>query len=250
MKKYFLFISSMMLILFASCSNGVEDAVNANDYSQIIEEAEPYISPGMQRLINKLDTATTTFSAEEVMPFLNELINQDSLKTSNASQTRAASIEGTTVLTGYNKTTTLFSKKKIVITLNNSALRNSLNYIFKFSSNSSSETVYITCKAVSFYVYFSDSTSIFENYTNGDYMGLSPDGFAVDITNDSSFDKGYHIEEKKEGRLYYLTTYIIGISDIATTNEDSSFWLPEYNTLLENNINSYCSKLEWRFYKF
>ncbi len=239
-----------MLIIIVSCSNGVEDAANTNNYSQINGEAEPYISSGMQELINRLDTATIALPAEEIMPFLNNLINQDSVNTAKEVLTRTTNTEGTTVLTGYNKTATLFSKKKITITTNNSSLRNALSYMFHFSSNSSSETVYITCKAISFYAYFSEQTTIFDAYEDGDYMGLNPDTFDENITNDSYYDKGYHIEEKVAGRLYYLTTYIIGISDTATTDESSSFWLPEHNNYLVNDIDSYCSRLEWRIYKF
>ena len=53
-----------MLIIIVSCSNGVEDAANTNNYSQINGEAEPYISSGMQELINRLDTATIALPAE------------------------------------------------------------------------------------------------------------------------------------------------------------------------------------------
>ncbi len=199
--KKLLFASALFMSLFVSCTNEIENQTN-DDYSEIPIDIEPYISSGMQELINKLDTAQTALNIEEIMPSLDKILKQDSLTGKVVS--RDGSAEGSLIATGYSSTTNLFSGKSITITSDNSAFRESLDFI---SGNAeSSRTYYLSCTAVCYYLYFTENTEFIVATKDGDFIGINPDKFDSNITNDSQFERGYHCEEKKANRLYYLTT--------------------------------------------
>lgn len=245
--KVLLFLSVWSLTSLMSCSDvDKADGQVDSDYSQILAEAKPYISSGMQELINKLDTITAPIDIEEVIPFIDKILEKDSLTTSLKVTTRA-NVDGTTVTSGYSKTTTLFSKKAVTISNSDSPLRESLGYAFKLYPSSSTEIVYLTCKAICNYVYFSDVVSFFPAYAEGDFMGITPEAFNTDITNNSTFEQGYYSEEKVTGRLYYLTTYIFEAYLTSDSTGLVNRILPA-NDMSISEIGQYCNRLQWRYY--
>lgn len=245
--KVLLFINALFILFFTSCSNADRTAeqIENENYSLLLAEAKPYISSGMQELINKLDTATTPPSFEEVIPFIERLLSKDSLISTSKTVTRT-NVDGTTVTDGYSKITTLFNRKAVSISNSSSSLRESLGYSFKLEPSSSTEIVYLTCKAVCNYVYFSEVVAFSAAYAEGDFMGINPEAFDTNITDNSILEQGYFSEEKVAGRLYYLTTYIFE-AYVSSTADIIKQILPS-NGVFYTDMEMYGNRFQWRYY--
>lgn len=244
--KVVFFLSMLFVLSLMSCSNESEGGqIIANeDYSQVLTEAQPYISSGMQELIERLDTVSFPLPIEEVVPFIENIVSKDSLSNSAGVITRT-NIDGTTVTNGYSKETTLFYKKAVSISNSSSSLRESLGYNFILNSSSDSEVVYLTCKALCNYVYFASNVSFFSAYASGDFMGINPEVFNADITNNSILEQGFYSEEKVAGRLYYLTTYIF---EAYAYSDGVVIRILPSNGVTYSDLETYTGRLQWRYY--
>lgn len=185
-----IFRSIVLLCIFSSCSNHAQEKEEFfEDFSQILAESEPYISPKMKEIMHMFDTATVALPLEKVMPFINSL--QDTLIDSNKI-TRVQEADGTSVVYGYSKKTTLFNRKQVKLS-SDSPLLSSLDY-----PSGESQTAYITCLAIDYYLYFSDYTEVYPSVKEYDRIGVDPDKIEGDISNDSYLVKGYYCDEKKK----------------------------------------------------
>lgn len=114
MQKNYVFILFYLAIAVfsSSCSN---DSVQEG--SALSEEViRPYISPGMQSLINTLDTAQSAMPINELIPSFEKSLINDEKQKSNVSLTKTTEDDGTTVSTGYTTKSVLFSDKQITFT--------------------------------------------------------------------------------------------------------------------------------------
>lgn len=250
MRHGFLFFASMLLWagFFVGCSNnkeelfGVEDSNEAEiAYNTLLIDDEPYISPGMQALINKLDTSDVALPLEELMPGMEALFLNDTTSVEQNVATRATS---TGMFTGYTNKKFLFQNKQVSLTAYNSLFKESLDCSFTTSG-----TVYLSAIAVWYNIYFDDPVSYFEAEAEiGDFTGIEPDSFNADnICNDTYFNRGFSCEEKYSGYSYRLTTYLIVMS--TSTSFYDGYVLPyKKNSTYLHIIDWYCESLQWSYF--
>lgn len=214
----------VICIFIYACSNDLNDS-STSDSSLITANYEPYISPQMQEILNMIDTATTAIPIEKLIPFV-----EDS-NSSSAVVLRSSSADGTTVAKGFSKYATLYTKVKTVISATQAS-----------NFNTKAGTYYITC--VSATLYQNTSGELLDAMLETDVMGINPD----DLT-----QRGYHIDEKKAGSLYYLTTYTWGLATGATEDYIESEWIPRIYTgtgySFYSDYYTYISNLQWRYYE-
>lgn len=250
-KNYLLFVNvALAAISFSSCSNESscvlmekDSTINSQlsvDYSALLANRKPYISSGMQALINKLDTVTTVLPIEELMPGIETLFFKDTISVNRGEVTRTVSSE---VLTGYYSKSFLFRNKAVSITNSNSSFKESLNCTLNMSG-----TVYLSAIAVCQYAIYAEPISLFRKAPQeSDMIGIDPDSFNPDgITNDTYFSLGYSVEELSPGEFYYLTTYIFVISD--SNDIYLGYLLPYISAAYtyQFRMDYYCESLQWR----
>jgi hypothetical protein len=246
-EKKLLFLSLIVLVIMAGCTN--EDTPKLSSYIENSTVSKtPYISLGMQELINTLDTAKEALPVNKLIPgFENTLIKNLQSKSSIVSTRATTQSDGYNVVTGYDITgiTTLFTDKKI--TLSNDAT-SFLNESLAFSGlYLLGKTVYMTGWAVKKTVNFSSDQSYVVNAyskNHDDVMGFDPDKFPTSIDTTTYISIGYKIQ-KHTPRVFYFTTYIIGIS----VNAGST----EYTTMAPLNMSTtewyeIFQNLTWRYY--
>lgn len=252
MKTKFLVYASVFLIaiLFTACSNDSEEyfseSVTGNqlvsESLQSIEE-EPYISPGMQALIDRLDTATVPLPIEKLIPGIGVLLVEDTTSLKQNIVTRSAS---SVVVKGYNSKKFLFQNKMVTLNAYDSPFKSSLNCTWTVNA-----TYYMSAIAIWKNIQFENAVSYFSAEANdGDFTGIAPDSFNTDeISNDTYFTLGFSSEEKYAGYDYRLTTYIIVLSTSSSFYGGYLFpYHGKYSDKYDMSIDGYCESLEWRYF--
>lgn len=253
MKTKHLFFVGMMFVtnLFNACSYEGEELLAGSErnnqlpaaYSALLVDVKPYVSPGMQKLIDKLDAVTTILPLEELIPGIETLFVEDTLSVNHNAVTRAVTA---TVANGYNDRAFLFRNRPVSLSTTSSAFKESLN-LGDFADYTN---IYLSAIAVCQYVYFDTPISTFRASTKeGDFIGVNPDKFDVDeISNNTYFTLGYSTEEVAPGELYYLTTYIFIIS--GGTDIYQGYLLPFKKSGYSYTMgyDYYCESMQWRYY--
>lgn len=238
MRTNYLWIGLLSALFITSCSNDNEDIKSETDSSSIVE-AKPYISPGMQNIINALSSGNQdSIDVFELIRSLSATLIRDAanLTTSNTSLTKSGETDGTTVFTGYGNKSLLFSTS---ITMESTTLAQSLELDDYFIG----KKLYLRCWAITKSFYFSANTYVETEYVDGDLIGYDPDLFDTNLTNNTYLPRGYHMDEKLAGRLYSGTTYVFDFG-LDTT----------YYTRVAPNLagpidlDSSIGVLQWRMY--
>lgn len=227
---------------FWGCSNDEGSQVSSNKVSNIDES--PYISSGMQEIINKLDTANEALPINQIIPGFEKALVRDLQTKSSKNLTRSAtqSTNGSSVVYGYNTDDIrLFSNKKVQLSESVSSL---LNESLGTSTYLLSKTVYISCWVVTRYLPFSSKqAAVIGAHNSDDDMGFNPDRFTSNLSDTTSLPKGFHMDEKVSGSLYYLTTYILEL--------DINQGVPQmFAPFTDNDLDGAASRLCWRYFAY
>lgn len=252
MKKNLFFLSLMFLIV--GCTNDS----TPKQLSSVEKETEndaPYISPNMQELINKLDTANGALPVNKLIPgFENTLIKDLQVKQKTFSTRTTVESSGenistdadTIIVYGYDSYYNLFMNKKITLSQN---AYNALNMTLNIGNTDyvkDKTVVYLSAWAVVRNISFaSKQTDLEEASIKGDHLGYDPDKFPTSIDTTSIINKGFKIEEEVPGIFYHFTTYVIGA---CITYNKSSFIRISPGIL--GDLLECMESLNWRIYHY
>jgi len=232
-KKYFLaFIAALCIY---SCTNEQGDnEISTKITTEKSNISKPYISPKMQEILNILDTCKEAIPIEKLCPFAT---NSKIMKSSEYSKSIISRAEDpTTVVTGYDVVTALYTKQKTII---NST--QSLNFDIPTG------TYYVTCHAATKDIYFSTTqNTVFSCYKSGDVMGINPDNLNA---------IGYNMTAKYTGRYYTLTTYYWEITDDGNPGTSTGGLIyphipDELSFRTYPSLIDYLSHTQWRYMSF
>lgn len=251
MKTKHLFFVGMLFVanLFNACSNEGEELLVGSEgnnklsaaYDALLADDKPYISPGMQMLIDKLDTATVVLPIEELIPNIETILAEDTMSVKQSAATRTTASSG--MFTGYSNKSFLFQNKQVSVTAYDSPLKSSLDLPWAISG-----TVYLTAIAVWYNVFLDEGVSYFEAEAEaGDFTGIAPNSLDEGtISNDTYFSLGFSCDEKYAGYSYRLTTYLLVIS--GSTSIYNGYVLPyKRGESYSMTIDWFCESLEWRY---
>lgn len=241
MKINYLWIGLLSALFITSCSNE-EVKIESENYSNGIVAAKPYISPGMQNIINILNTTNQdSIDICKLIPSLGATLIRDAINSTggNTTLTRSGETDGTTVFTGYENKSILFST---TITIPE-GVSSSLGESLELESYFIGKKLYMRCWAITNSFYFSSNTYVKKKYVSGDKIGYDPDLFDQNLTSDTYLPRGYHLEENLAGRLYSGTTYVFDFG-LSTTF---------YSRVAPNiagpiDLNGSIDGLQWRMY--
>jgi hypothetical protein len=220
MKKNLLFSFLLCIFLFSCSENDIDELSIKSNEIDVENDSEPYISEEMQKILDMIDTCTTAMPIEKLIPFdvkaFNEVSSDKSLS--------LKSVTSSNLVTGYSTSSTLYTRVKTVISETQAD-----------NFDTTAGTYYVTCKSATYYL--ESNGTVYPAYTDGDIMGINPE----DLT-----QVGYSSEEIVPGALYYLTTYIWGLSECGSSDCVVFTLIPIYYY----SIGDYLEQLQWRYYEF
>lgn len=241
------------VVFFNACSNDEEqissEETNSKEellekYHDLLANTKPYISEGMQALIDRLDTATVAVPIEELLPNVEELFEEGALAIEpQEALTRSVSL---IVDTGCDNKEFLFENKAVTISDTNSSFKASLNYGSTISGNLYLSALAVT-KTIAFY---EEPISLFYASTrSGDRIGVKPSSIDINsVNNDTSCKLGYSVDEISAGELYTLTTYLFVLSDAKDKSQGIILPYVSDSYIYETLMEYYCETLEWTYY--
>lgn len=229
------------LLVFSSCSNDAVDQDNDNLSNILSEEVKPYISPGMQSIINTCSShQKDSVDVFELIPSLKETFFKEVLSISkeNMSLLKSGATDGINVFIGYTTKTFLFST---TITIPSNVV-SSLGQSFQMGSYCGDKKLYLRCWAITKSFYFSSSTLVDKVCISGDKIGYDPDFFNPNLTTNTYLPRGYHMDEKLAGRYYIGTTYMFDYG------VNPSSYLGIFPTFTSLDLDQSITALQWRMY--
>ena len=220
MKKNLLYSFLLCIFLFSCSENDFDEPSIKSNEIDVENDYEPYISEEMQEILDMIDTCTTAIPIEKLIPFdvkaYNEMSSDESIS--------LKSVMSTLLATGCDASSTLYTRVETVV---------SATQADNFGITAG--TYYITCKSATYHL--EANGIVYPAYSDGDIMGINPDNLN---------EVGYHNEEMVSGHLYYLTTYLWGLSTCGSEDCIISSWIPAGYQF----VNDYLNHLQWRYYEF
>lgn len=242
MKKIYLCLIGLVISV-ASCTNDITESDSSTDASLLKDQNfAPYISPEMQNIINILNDSTQdSISITDLIPSLEPTLIKSITDTTEESSSITKTDDGTTLFTGYNNKSLLFST---TLTLTSGSLLTESMDLGDEYQYLIGQKLYLRCWAVTKNFYFSSATSAFVAYEAGDKSGFDPDQFSTTYTSTTYLPRGFHLDEKAS-QLYVGTTYIFDYSTDNATFDKTAPWLSGIGFTLDEKMASF---LTWRLY--
>ncbi len=237
-KKEYLFIVGAWAAmgLLSGCTDDASSLADGDYHKDdtLIAEAEegdatPYITEGMQALIDRLQAADEAVSLDEILPGLEE-VGTDTMTDEEASLVAGATED---VLTGFDNYATLFRDVDITLSPTSSLFKSALG-------DDSQRAGAFKLAALVYWKYARfDNINYLGNAAQGDDItGVSPGCFeGTSITNDTPLLRGYAVQTDYAGYAYTFYTYVFVIyySEIA-----DGFVYPAYK-----GDNTYIFYFDW-----